>query len=140
MSETYRVGQLVVVRDPEIGDEYLARVAQEIRPGTHARNPIVEILRILAYPMQHAVLWTDVPNENPPLKAGTLCRMPVARPPGQADLRFDSWEASLAAALSAAMGAARSEAETEILRRHAAGTVRGRRAVLIYKRWQLWQR
>ena len=26
MSESYRVGQLVVVRDHEIGDEYLARV------------------------------------------------------------------------------------------------------------------
>ena len=137
MSE-YRRGQLVVVADPDIRDEYLARVAQEIRPGTHARNPIVEIMRILRYPVQRAVLWADVPDEHHPLREGDLCRMQVVRAPREDDLRFSSYAASFSAAISAAMTAAGGE-ELAILWRHAGGEFRGRRAILHYKRWQLWR-
>ena len=139
MSERYRVGEMVIVRDEDIGDEYLARVAQEIMPGTQATNPIVEVLRILRYPMQHSVLYPEIPDEHPPIRAGTLCRMPVARAPCGADLRHDSWEASLAEALADALGKTKSEEEQAILRRHADGCFRGRRAILTYKRWELWQ-
>ncbi len=136
---TFRAGQLVVTADPGVGDEYLARVLRPILAGTKARNPVVEILRILRYPAQRAVAWPDVATENPPLTFGALVRMPVARSPGPEDLRFGSWEESLAAALADAMGAAAGPEETEILKRHAAGAFRGRRAILHYSRWTLWQ-
>lgn len=129
----------MVTADPCVGDEYLARVLRPILAGTKARNPIVEILRILRYPAQRAVVWPDVATENPPLTFGALVRMPAIRDPGPEDLRFDSWEASLAAALAAAMAADPSAAEAEILRRHAAGVFHGRRAILHYSRWTLWQ-
>ncbi len=139
MSERYRVGELLVVSDEDIGDEYLARVAQEIRPGTHAENPIVEVLGILKYPMQHTIVYPEIADEHPPIMAGTLCRMPVARAPCGEDFRHDSWEASLAEALAEALGKTENEEEQAILRRHADGVFRGRRAILTYKRWQLWQ-
>lgn len=139
MSERYRVGELLVVSDENIGDEYLARVVQEIMPGTHAENPIVEVLRILKYPMQHTIVYPEIADEHPPIMAGTLCRLHPARAPCPEDLRHDSWEASFAEALANALGAAGSKAEGEILRRHADGCFRGRRAILTYKRWQLWQ-
>lgn len=133
------MGEMVIVRDEKIGDEYLARVAQEIRLRTQAKNPIVEILRILRYPMQHSVLYPEIPDEHPPIRAGTLCRMPVARAPCGADFRHDSWEASLAEALADALGETKNAEEQAILRRHADGDFRGRRAILTYKRWELWQ-
>ena len=123
----------MVVRDPEIGDEYLARVVRSIRPGTHARNPLVEILRILVYPSQHAILWPDVPDGHPPLHVGTLCRMPVARDPRGEDMRFGSWEESLAASTAAAMAAADGE-ELELIKKHAAGKTRRQRSIPIYRR------
>ena len=137
MSEFTR-GQLVVVQDPEIRDEYLAKIVRKIRPGTHARNPIVEILRILRYPIQRAVLWTDVSDEHPPLHEGDIVRMPVARAPREDDLRFSTYAESFSAAISAAMTAASGE-ELAILWRHAGGQFRGRGAILHYARWQLWQ-
>lgn len=47
-----------------------------------ARNPILEVLRVICYPMQRAILWPDMACENAPLPEGCICRLRVYGPAG----------------------------------------------------------
>ena len=70
--------ELILAGDPELRDVYVCSV---IRPPDHmAANPLVRVIRIIRYPIQHAILLPDVPNENPPIPEGTVCRLTAIGP------------------------------------------------------------
>ena len=65
--------RMILAGDPDLGDLYLCEV---VRPADHlAANPLVRVMRILRYPIQHAIMLPDVVNENAPIPEGTVCRL-----------------------------------------------------------------
>lgn len=65
--------ELILAGDPDLEDLYLCEV---VKPADHlAPNPLVRVLRVIRYPVQHAVLLPDVVNENAPIPEGTVCRL-----------------------------------------------------------------
>ena len=65
--------ELIAAGDPDLGDLYLCEIVQAADHLTP--NPLVRILRVVRYPIQHAVLLPDVVNENAPIPEGTVCRL-----------------------------------------------------------------
>ena len=65
--------ELIAAGDPDLGDLYLCEIVQAADHLTP--NPLVRILRVIRYPIQHAVLLPDVVNENAPIPEGTVCRL-----------------------------------------------------------------
>lgn len=76
--------RLILAGDPDLEDIYLCEI---VRPADHlAPNPLVRVLRVLRYPVQHAVLLKDVVNENAPIREGTVCRLTaLGEPPAPPD-------------------------------------------------------
>lgn len=101
--------RLVVIRHPEILDAYLAAWAGLTGHG-HGPHilPAARILRMLAYPVQHTILWPEIPNENPPLPGGALVRLPILREATEADRKalelYCDYAASVRAAALRAIG------------------------------------
>ena len=68
--------ELILAGDPDLEDLYLCEV---VKPADHlTQNPLVRVLRILRYPIQHAITLPDVVNENAPIPEGTVCRLTEA--------------------------------------------------------------
>lgn len=123
------IGQPIIVRDTGRLDVYCATVAQaqadECRP-----NPLVRIVYIIQYPIQHALMWPDMPNENPPLKAGELARLTFVRRCEAGEEARHSYKDALHMAQASALAGVASEAERAILHRHLAGQYIRRRIEL----------
>lgn len=121
---------LVIAGDGELQEEYLAALIDGDQPGV---NPIVRVILILRYPIQHAIYWPDAVCENSPIRAGLVCRLPLLRmaTPEEAGL-YSDYPESLAAAQRAALEAAKTDGEREIITRHMAGDYRRRRLVCTY--------
>ena len=121
---------LIIAGDRETGEEYLARIVDgEAHGHDPPPNPIVEILRAVKYPHQHAIAHPETAAERPAIVAGALCRMAVIREPadGERALLGMSAEEALQRAIRRAIMETDNEEEREILRRHSAGeTGRGR--------------
>ena len=67
------MNELITAGDPDLEDLYLCEI---VRPADHLTpNPLVKVLRILRYPIQHAIMHPEDPNENVPIEAGTVCRL-----------------------------------------------------------------
>ena len=126
--------RLAVAGDESFGDEYLVRVLDaEAHGHDPVIHPLVQIISIIRYPAQRAVLWPDVAHEAPPLKAGLICRLGVIREAGEEDAACTDYKKSLDTCLERAIREARTDAERAILRRHAAGILKGQRAVKAYR-------
>jgi hypothetical protein len=70
-------GEIVIVHDPDIRDMYCARIMKQ---GDEIKmNVLVQIIYMIRYPIQHAVVYTDRANENPPIPEGTICRLKFVR-------------------------------------------------------------
>lgn len=67
-------GEKVIVWDPDIQDMYTAEAAQ-VEADELRLNPLVRIVSLICYPMQHAVMAPDLPSENAPIPKGTVCRL-----------------------------------------------------------------
>ena len=67
-------GEKVIVWDSDIQDMYTAEVAQVETDELHV-NPLVKVVSLICYPMQHAVMAPDLPSENAPIPKGTVCRL-----------------------------------------------------------------
>ena len=123
------IGEAIIVRDTGRLDVYCATVAKA-QADERKPNPLVRIVYIIRYPIQHAMIWPDVPNENPPLMAGELARLTfVRRCQGGEETRIH-YDAALHIAQREALAGMASEAERVILRRHMAGQYRKRRIEL----------
>ena len=141
---------LLICGRPDLGEEYLCKL---VDPGQHGHagriNPIVRVLAVLRYPIQHAIYWPDVASENAPVLGGCVCRLTFLRtlpPPGvqrhQGRLRggpaqIRLWEKSAQASRQAYAQRCGSEAEQAILARHANGVYRARRSLRTYKKYEL---
>ena len=123
--------ELILAGDPDLEDLYLCEV---VKPADHlAHNPLVRVLRILRYPIQHAIMLPDVVNENAPIEAGTVCRLEET---GNRDQGIDVEQLlSLTYAESQRLSAEEylrraPPGEAEIVRRHLRGEYGKRRVVI----------
>lgn len=67
-------GEKVIVWDPDIQDMYTATAAQD-EGDELCVNPLVRIVSLICYPIQHAVMAPDFASENAPIPEGTVCRL-----------------------------------------------------------------
>lgn len=123
--------ELILAGDPDLEDLYLCEV---VKPADHlAQNPLVRVLRILRYPIQHAIMLPDVVNENAPIEAGTVCRLEET---GNRDQGIDVEQLlSLTYAESQRLSAEEylrraPPGEAEIVRRHLRGEYGKKRVVV----------
>ena len=127
---------LYLVADPETGEAYVARLIPDKRRIIEPRTlPLVQILRVVNYPRQHAIQDKSVAMEIPAIPEGTFVRMAIAAELGADDLRWHrlrTYESSLRAAQAEALRLSESEKEREIIRRHNAGEYGRRRCVKSY--------
>lgn len=131
-------GTPLIVGDDDLQDRYIADLMKSDEGGLFPRNPIVKIRFVLRYPIQHAVLWQDVPKENAPVAHGALCRLTAYKAADAALLaRYHSYDQSLREALQDAFQRAQTDAEREILQRHMHGDVKDCRKLLYYKEREL---
>ena len=132
--------RMAIAWEPEHGDSYLVEIIDDAAHGHDPKpHPIVKILQILSYPAQRAIAHPDIASETPPLPEGCLCRLQLlAEAPSMAGIGVD-YARSLREAQEKAVKDAHSDQEREIIRRHMAGDIRGKRAVLTFKPWEIAQ-
>ena len=70
-------GEIVIAMDPDIRDMYCCEVVRGDEENT--KNLLVRVLYMVNYPIQHAILDGSVPNENPPIGHGAVCRLKFVR-------------------------------------------------------------
>lgn len=129
---------MVVCGRPDLGEEYLCALIDTGQHGHYGHvDPIVEVVAVLCYPIQHAIYWPDVASEVPPIRAGTVCRLPFLREANDQDQRAGSWAESAAKAQREYLTRCESAAEREIIMRHMAGQYRARRSVRTYTKYEL---
>jgi hypothetical protein len=122
--------EYAVVWDTDLTDRYIAEIVEHNLFGA---NPLCKVITILSYPIQHAIIYRDVPNENVPYPYGAIAHFTVIRSISEDEVRkAPPYPEALKLALSAAMDAARAAGDKptmEILERHANGEYRKRRLV-----------
>ena len=128
--------RLIVIHSPEIRDEYLAAWVGLIGRGYAPETlPASRILRMLRYPLQRAVIWPDVVNENDPLPGGAVVRLPILREATAEDRaaleRWADYPASVRAAALDALSGDLPAGERRLIALELAGMRRRTRAVLI---------
>ena len=125
------MNELITAGDPDLEDLYLCEI---VRPADHLTpNPLVRVLRILRYPIQHAIMLPDVVNENVPIEAGTVCRLEGIRDQelGNSYEKILSLTYAESQRLSAEEYLQRAPpGEAEIVRRHLRGEYRKKRIVI----------
>lgn len=133
-----REHRLCIAWDAEHGDSYLAEIVDDEAHGHDPKpHPIVKILQIISYPAQRAIAHPETAHETPPLPEGCFCRLQIlAEAPSVAGIGIN-YKKALREAREKAMDEARSEREKEIIRRHMAGDIRGKRAVVTYRAWEI---
>lgn len=120
--------RLILAGDPDLGDVYLCEI---VRPADHlAPNPLVRVLRVLRYPIQHAIMLPDVVNENTPIPEGTVCRLTALGEASSEGLTL-TYAESLRQAQEEYISRAPPE-EQLIVRRHMRG-IYGKKRVVIGK-------
>lgn len=118
--------ELILAGDPDLEDLYLCEV---VKPADHLTpNPLVRVLRILRYPIQHAIMHPEDPNENVPIAAGTVCRLTEMEGSRQ-QAAGNSYEESLRLAQEEYLRRA-PPGEAEIVRRHLRGEYGKKRVVV----------
>lgn len=142
MPATAKLGDPLIVGDPELGDRYIAVLMKlEEHVSLEERSPVVQVLFVLRYPMQRAILWTDEPYENPAVGEGVICRLSFFRTATAEEVRrFGSYAESLKAAQEEKLLQARREGDestAEIILRHMRGEYARKRILLTYKRWEI---
>lgn len=137
MPAMLKAGMTLIVGDQDLEEEYVA----DCMKNENKYNPIVQIRFVLRYPMQHAIVWPDVPNENRPVDEGVICRLPFIRFATLEEInRFSSYTDSLKAAQEVRLFQARGEGDSstaEIILRHMRGEYKGKRVVISYRRWEI---
>ena len=142
MPVTAELGEPLIVGDPEFEDLYIADL-MKLEPHTSIdrRNPIVLVRFVLRCPIQHAILWTDVPLDVPAVQEGVICRLHYFRKASAEDLRrFNSYTESLTAAQEERLEQARREGDqntVNIILHHQRGEYTRTRVLLTYRRWEL---
>lgn len=133
--------ELYIVGDTDLDDRYIAELMPGFRRSLFASNIIVRIRFVLRYPIQHAIIWPDVPRENAPLREGLICLLTPFRKATKEEIaRFATYEESLNAARWAALVQARQQGDRnteEILIRHMRGEIADKRVLMTFREWEL---
>lgn len=66
-------GEIITACDPDLGDMYACEVVRG--DEENKRHLLCRVLYMIKYPIQHAILDGSVPNENPPIAEGAICRL-----------------------------------------------------------------
>ena len=141
MPATVKVGTPLIVGDRELEEQYVGDLVKAQDKDLFALNPIVQVRFVLRYPIQHAIIWTDVPRENSPIQEGVICRLNfygVATP--EEVNRFRTYADSLKAAQEDALQRARQAGDdrtAEIILRHMRGEMKNTRVLIALKRWEI---
>lgn len=110
-------GDFIIVKDRDIGDMYCGQTEIDT-PNETAINPLVKVVYMLRYPVQHALVYTDVPNENPPLMYGEKARLSFVRRCAPNEETLLPYDDSFDLAIAQAISEAATDAEREILEKH----------------------
>lgn len=141
MLATAERGTPLIVGDADLQDRYIADLMKVERVPLTERNPIVKVRFVLCYPIQHAIIWTDIPHENAPVDDGIICRLQFFGFPDADQLaRFATYAESLKAAQEEALQRAAQSGDRiteEIILRHMRGEYSKRRFLTTYKRWEI---
>lgn len=140
MPATVKVGTPLIVGDNDLEEEYVADLMKEEK-NNPTINPIVKLRFVLRYPIQHAVIWKDVPNENRAIDEGIICRLRFFRIASAEEVsRFSSYAESLKAAQEDALQKAMQNGDTstaEIILRHLRGEYQRQRVLITFRRWEI---
>ena len=141
MPATVKVGMPLIVGDEELEEEYVADLLKNEGYHPSKRNPIVKIRFVLRYPIQHAIVWTDIPHENRAVDEGVICRLHFFRMASPEEVsRFSSYAESLKAAQEQALFNALQEKDSitvDIIINHMRGEYRRPRFAMALKRWEI---
>lgn len=86
-------GDVVVAKDPDLCDMYYCEVVRE--DEENRKNILCRVLSMAQYPIQHAILDGSIPNENPPLPQGAVCRLRFIRHVETPDKWHHNYEGSV---------------------------------------------
>lgn len=131
----YPKGTPVIATDPDLQDVYMAILQEDWREG-QARHPACLIQAMIRYPIQHAIAWPDIPNDNRPLDGGKVYRLRVLSIRADETIPTD-YNSSVSGARQTALRHARQygqKAKVKILLQHEDGVfTRPRRSAFIVK-------
>lgn len=122
-------GEFIIVADLDLCDMYCAQVEKD-QQNEVKQNTLVRVLYMLRYPMQHAVFWKDVANENSPLKRGELARLSFIRRCNPCEENAMTYDDSFTVAIKQAVIDAATDGERAILERHLRGIFGKLRAMI----------
>ena len=91
-------GEIIVAIDPDLRDMYYCEVVRG--DEENKRNLLCRVLSMAQYPIQHAVLDGSVPNENPPIGQGAVCRLRFVRRVETPDKWYHNYESSVSRCLA----------------------------------------
>lgn len=91
-------GEIIVAIDPDLRDMYYCEVVRG--DEENKRNLLCRVLSMAQYPIQHAILDGSVPNENPPIGQGTVCRLRFVRRVETPDKWHHNYESSVSRCLA----------------------------------------
>ena len=118
---------LITAGDPDLEDLYLCEI---VKAADHlAANPLVRVLRIVRYPIQHAIMLPDVVNENVPVPEGTVCRLTETEAGDHEELLSLTYAESQRLSAEEYLRRAPPD-EAEIIRRHLRGEYGKKRVVI----------
>ena len=126
--------KLIVCGNAETGEEYLCLPMRlPSYKFDNAVNRIVQVVRILRYPDQRAIIQHECAVEIPPAGEGLICRLAYLRDATDEELtRHADYAESLKATLGEAVKRARSVDELSILMRHAMGVFAVRKSLTTF--------
>lgn len=91
-------GEIIVAIDPDLRDMYYCEVVRG--DEENKRNLLCRVLSMAQYPIQHAVFDGSIPNENPPIGQGAVCRLRFVRRVETMDKWYHNYESSVSRCLA----------------------------------------
>lgn len=86
-------GEIIVAIDPGLRDMYYCEVVRG--DEENKRHLLCRVLSMAQYPIQHAIVDGSIPNENPPIPQGAVCRLKFVRRVETPDKWHHNYEASM---------------------------------------------
>ena len=92
-------GEIIIAMDTDLSDMYYCRVVRG--DEENRRNILCCVLSMAQYPIQYAVIDGSVPNENPPIPDGAVCRLRFVRRVDTPDAAYHNYQDSVSRCLEA---------------------------------------
>lgn len=112
--------------DDELEEEYIAELIED----SGKKNQPVRVVAVLRYPIQHAIIWTDVPNEVPAFRFGAVTILTVREEVRPGEVSEEEWQRTCERAIRARLRMKLPDAERAILERHLEGKIKKERRTI----------